>query len=182
MDNDRNKHNDAMAAMPIKLGNSFVHGVLFAALTAGASPLLAHEPAAKAATVASAVSPSASGAAVAVDAFHAALRRGDASAAAALLADDVLIFESGEVERSKAEYAAHHLGADAEFSRAVPSSPSRRAGDASGAMAWIASEGRTTGTFHGRPIDQMTTETMVLRRAAHGWKIVQIHWSSTAAR
>ena len=182
MDNDRNKHNDAMAAMPIKLGNSFVHGVLFAALTAGASPLLAHEPVAKAAAVASAVSPSARGAAATVDGFHAALRRGDTRFAAALLADDVLIFESGEVERSKAEYAAHHLGADAEFSRAVPSSRSRRAGDASGAMAWIASEGRTTGTFHGRPIDQMTTETMVLRRAAHGWKIVQIHWSSTAAR
>ena len=167
-----------MATMPAV----FVRGALCVALAACASTILAREPVAKAAAVASAVSPSARGAAATVDGFHAALRRGDTRFAAALLADDVLIFESGEVERSKAEYAAHHLSADAEFSRAVPSSPGRRAGDASGTMAWIASEGRTTGTFHGRPIDQMTTETMVLRRAAHGWKIVQIHWSSAAAR
>ena len=160
--------------------NLISRAALFGSLAASA-PVLAHTPAARSAA-ANALAPAARSAAATVDAFHAALRRGDASAAAALLADDVLIFESGEVERSKAEYAAHHLGADAEFSRAVPSSPSRRAGDASGAMAWIASEGRATGTFHGRPIDQMTTETMVLRRAAHSWKIVQIHWSSAAAR
>lgn len=167
-----------MATMP----TVFVRGALCVALAACASTILAHEPVAKAEAVASAVSPSARGAAATVDGFHAALRRGDTRSAVALLADDVLIFESGEVERGKAEYAAHHLGADAEFSAAVPSTLTRRSGNTSGAMAWIASEGRTTGTFHGRPIDQMTTETMVLRRAAHGWKIVQIHWSSTAAR
>lgn len=55
-------------------------------------------------------------AAAVVDAFHAALRRGDTRAAAALLSDDALIFETGGAERSKAEYAAHHLPADAEFS------------------------------------------------------------------
>ena len=167
-----------MATMP----TVFVRGALCVALAACASTILAREPVVKAAAVASAVSPSARGAAATVDGFHAALRRGDTSAAAAWLADDVLIFESGEVERSKAEYAAHHLGADAEFTQAVPSTITRRAGNSSGAIAWIASEGRTTGTFHGRPIDQMTTETMVLRRAARGWKIVQIHWSSAAAR
>ena len=160
--------------------NLISRAALFGSLAASA-PLLAHEPAARSAAV-SALAPSARGAAATVDAFHAALRRGDTSAAAALLADDVLILESGEVERSKAEYASHHLGADAEYSRAVPSSLTRRAGNASGAMAWIASEGRTTGSFHGKPLDQMTTETMVLRRAARGWKIVQIHWSSAAAR
>ena len=160
----------------------FGRAAVIAALVACASPILAHGPVTKAVTVAGAVSPSARGAAATVDAFHAALRRGDTRSAAALLADEVLIFESGEVERSKAEYASHHLAADAEYSRAVPSSLTRRAGNASGAMAWIASEGRTTGSFHGKPLDQMTTETMVLRRAARGWKIVQIHWSSTKAR
>ena len=167
-----------MFAMPTILGRA----ALFAALVASASPILSHGPVAKTAAAASAVSPAARGAAATVDAFHAALRRGDTRSAAALLADDVLIFESGEVERSKAEDASHHLGADAEYSRAVPSSLTRRAGNASGAMAWIASEGRTAGSFHGKPLDQMTTETMVLRRAAPGWKIVQIHWSSAAAR
>jgi hypothetical protein len=48
-------------------------------------------------------------------------------------------------------------------------------------MAWIATEGRTTGIFTGKPIDQLTTETMVLRQAGGAWKIVHIHWSSGKA-
>jgi hypothetical protein len=94
------------------------------------------------------------------------------------IADDALIFEGGGVERSKAEYAAHHLAADATFSQAVPSTLTRREGHAIGAMAWIASEGRTTGTYLGKPIDQVTAETMILRRVGRDWKIVHIHWSS----
>ena len=142
-------------------------------LLVSAPPLMARE---------AALSPAARGAAATVDAFHAALRRGDTKAAAALLADDALIFESGGVERSKAEYAAHHLPADAEFSKAVASKMTRRAGHSAGALAWIASEGRATGSFRGRAIDSVSTETMVLRRTAGRWKIVHIHWSSAAKR
>ena len=90
--------------------------------------------------------------------------------------------ESGEAERSKAAYAAHHLGADIEFESAVKSVVTHRAGDSTGRVAWIASEGRTTGNFNGRAIDSMTTETMVLKRVGNGWRIVQIHWSSAKAR
>jgi len=114
----------------------------------------------------------------AVDAFHADLARGDTKGAAALLADDALIFEEGGAERSKAEYVAHHLRADAEFSRVMRSIVSHRSRGASGALAWVASEGRTSGTFKGKPIDLSTTETMLLRRTGSGWKIVHIHWSS----
>ena len=124
--------------------------------------------------------PSARAAADAVDAFHAALGRGDTDAALVLLADDALIFEQGGAERSKMEYAAHHLSADAAFSQAVPGARTRRAGHASESFAWIATEGRTTGTFNGRPVDRVTTETMVLRRVDGNWKIVHIHWSSAA--
>ena len=145
------------------------------------APLLGHTVAVRS-TAISELAPAARSPAAVVDAFHAALHRGDTRAAAALLADDVLIFESGEVERSKAEYASHHLGADAEFSAAVPATMTRRAGQANGAIAWIASEGRTTGAFRGKQLDELTTETMVLRRGPTGWKIVQIHWSSTKAR
>ncbi len=130
----------------------------------------------------SALSPSARSAAATVDAFHAALKSGDARTASALLADDVLIYESGEVERNKAAYAGHHLGADIQFEAAVKSTVNRRAGHSAGTMAWIASEGRTTGTFNGRPIDVATTETMVLQRVGKAWRIVQIHWSSAKSR
>lgn len=123
--------------------------------------------------------PSASnGAPAAVDAFHAALRRGDTRAAAALLAKDALVFESGGVERTKAEYAAHHLQADAEFSRSVSSLVTWRAVNSSGKLAWVASEGRTTGTYKGRSLDLVTTETMILRHIGGSWRIIHVHWSS----
>ncbi len=126
--------------------------------------------------------PAARPAAAVVDAFHAALARGNTKAALALLADEALVFESGGVERGKAEYAAHHLAADAAFSQAVPAIRTRRTGSAIGSMAWVASEGRTTGTYKGKPVDRITSETMVLRRAGSAWKIVHIHWSSAAPK
>lgn len=118
-------------------------------------------------------------AAAAVDAFHAALRRGDAAAALALVADDALVFEDGRVERTKAEYALHHAGADAAFSKAVSSKRLSRTGHATADVALIASESRTKGRFKGQDVDRIMVETMVLRRGSDGaWKIVHIHWSS----
>jgi ketosteroid isomerase-like protein len=140
------------------------------------SPLIAHEKASAKNTVA--VSAERHGASAAVDAFHAALRRADTKAAAVLLADDVLIFESGGVERTKAEYAAHHLPADAEFSRSVSALVTRRTVHSDGSLAWVASEGRTTGTYKGKRLDLLTTETMILRHVGGAWRIIHVHWSS----
>lgn len=117
-------------------------------------------------------------AAAVVDEFHGALRRGDTRAALGFLSPDALIYESGGVERSKAEYASHHLAADAAFSKAVPGRVMRRQGFAAGDLAWIATEGRTTGAYRGKPVDRKTVETMVLRRTGGAWRIVHIHWSS----
>jgi ketosteroid isomerase-like protein len=142
-------------------------------------PALAHKPTAKGAPQTT-LPASVRGAAATVDAFHTALRRGDTRSAAALLADDALIFEEGGAERTKAEYAAHHLPADAEFSKLVTSTVTRRMGGANGALAWITSEGRMTGTYKGKALDRVTTETMVLRRRAGAWKVIHIHWSAAA--
>lgn len=128
-----------------------------------------------------AVAPSARPAAAVVDAFHAALRRGDTKAALSHLAGNALIYETGGVERGRQEYAAHHLGADAAFAQTVPGTVTRRAGEAVGSVAWIATEGRTTGTYKDKAIDRITTETMVLRRVGGVWKIAHIHWSSAAS-
>ena len=156
-----------------------VFATVIVALHAFAPPAAAQDP--SAATIPNAALPvSARAAADVVDAFHVALGRGDTEAALALLADDALIFEQGGAERSKAEYAVHHLSADAAFAQAVPSLRTRRAGHASESLAWIATEGRTTGTFNGRPVDRVTTETMVLRHADGDWRIIHIHWSSAA--
>ena len=117
-----------------------------------------------------------------VDAFHAALARGDTAGALAQLSDDALIFEAGGAERSKAEYLAEHLPADAEFAKTTEAKVEWRTGRASGATAWIASEGRTTGQFRGKLINSRTTETMVLTRMGGRWKISHIHWSSAGVR
>ena len=141
----------------------------------------AQRPAANSADVA-ALHPGARDAAAVVDAFHAALGRGDTAAAAALLAEDALIFESGGVERSKAEYESHHLAADAAFSGAVPAVVLRRAGNAANGLAWVATEARMTGKYKDRAVDRLSTETMILRDTGRGSKIVHIHWSSQAAK
>ena len=151
-----------------------------AAMLAASSPLLAHPAHTQPAQVSLPVS--AQAAAATVDRFHAALRRGDTRGALLQLSDDALIFEGGGVERSKAEYRAHHLGADAEFSQAVPSTVTRRTGGANGAIAWIATEGTLKGSFRGKSVDRVTAETMVLKRVGGAWRITHIHWSSAAAK
>jgi len=155
--------------------------ILLAALAVLSIPAPAHESTGTTAPR-STLPAAARGAAATVDAFHAALRRGDSKAAAALLADDALIFEEGGVERSKAEYVTSHLPADAAFSSVVASTVTRRMGGSDGAFAWVASEGRMTGNWQGRAVDRVTTETMVLRRVGGSWRIIHIHWSSAPAR
>jgi len=151
-----------------------------ALLVLTATAVSAHAPA-KHEAAAISVPQSAQAAAATVDAFHGALRRGDTKTAASLLAADALVFEEGGVERSKAEYVERHLPADAAFSQVVASTITRRSGGSDGALAWIASEGRMTGTYKGKAVDRVTTETMVLRRVGPTWKVVHIHWSSAAA-
>jgi ketosteroid isomerase-like protein len=121
-------------------------------------------------------------AAKAVDVFHARLASGDGAGAASLLAEDALIFESGHAERSRSEYASHHAGADAAYAAAVPPKLTHRTGFVDGSMAWIVSESRTTGMYRDKPVDRVTTETMILRKAAEGWRIAHIHWSSRPAK
>lgn len=127
------------------------------------------------------VAPAAADAATAVDAFHAALKAGDTAGALAMMDPELVIFEEGYAERSRDEYASHHLASDAAFAAETQSVRTRRSGRALGDAAWIVTEGRTTGAFNGRVTDRITTETMVLGRTAEGWRIRHIHWSSRAS-
>lgn len=113
-----------------------------------------------------------------VDRFFRALAAGDSTSAQMLLDPNVLIFESGGAERSRAEYASHHLGSDAAFLQSAKHRLLSRTGDALGDMAWVASEARLSSSTGAKPIDIVSTETMVLRKTTDGWRIVHIHWSS----
>ncbi|MBA3670002.1 MAG: nuclear transport factor 2 family protein [Sphingomonas sp.] len=142
--------------------------------------LAAHALQAPAAIAPNTVDPAAAKAAAVVDRFHAALEAGDGKAAMLLLADEALVFESGHVEEGKAEYQALHLDGDIAYLRGVKDRTLSRTGRAAGKLAWIATQGQTSGTYNGKPVDRASTETMVLRRIAGQWRIVHIHWSSSA--
>jgi len=155
--------------------------LLAAVVLVAASAAQAHEPA-KTAAPSSQVSPSARAARQAVEGFHAALAAGETQRALDYLAPDVLIVEEGGAERSRAEYASHHLAADAAFTHAVPSTPLASTGEAIGDLAYMVTESRMTGTYNGKPVDRLSAESMMLRNGPAGWKIVHIHWSSRAAK
>lgn len=113
-----------------------------------------------------------------VDAFHAALARGDRETALGLLAEDVVIFEAGGAELSRQQYAHHHLASDVEFEAATRSTivDRRRLGDDE--TAWVLTRSETSGTFRERDVATRGTETMILVRDGRSWRIVHIHWSS----
>lgn len=117
-----------------------------------------------------------------VEAFHAALDRGDEAAVRALLLPDVYIAESGGVERSMEEYAGHHMPADMAFSEAVSRNVTEMRGLESGDLAVFMSEAVSHGAFRGSEIHSRTMETMVVRRTDAGWRIAHIHWSSAPIR
>lgn len=118
----------------------------------------------------------------AAQALHEAMSVGDAKRVQDALDPKVLIMEGGNVERSRAEYASHHLPADLKFMQAIDYKLERQTGDTVGDLAWVASEARLSGTREGKPVDLVSTESLVLKKAAAGWKVVHIHWSSRAAK
>lgn len=155
--------------------------ILTTALVLSCSPALAHDPATPASAQAVSVPEAAQPAVLVVGAFHAALLANDGDAALALLTPDVIILEEGGAERSREEYAGHHLPADMAFAGATRNDIARRTAVVGGDVVWVMTEGRTTGQFNGRAIDSLTAETMVLTRGADGWRIRHIHWSSRAS-
>jgi ketosteroid isomerase-like protein len=115
--------------------------------------------------------------ALAVDRFQSMLAKGDTGEAAELLDPAVLIFESGAAQRSRAEYASHHLEADASFLKTAKVRVLSRAGNAVGDLAWLATESEITSSG-AKPVNMVSTETMILKRETPGWRIAHIHWSS----
>jgi ketosteroid isomerase-like protein len=121
--------------------------------------------------------PDSAAVAATVRAFGQALQDGDTAAIEALLADDVMVAESGGVE-TREEYLAHHLPADMAFAAAVHREQRSLRVTVSGDVAWAVSTSHTTGTFRGRAIDSTGAELTVLSRERDGWRIRAVHWSS----
>ncbi len=114
-------------------------------------------------------------------AFHEALASSDSVTALELLAEDVVIYESGGVEASREEYRSHHLPADMAFTSSTEREVTVERSGKSGDLAWVLSRSTTTGTFRDQEIHSTGTETMLLGFTPHGWRIRHIHWSSRRA-
>ncbi|MDF2179882.1 nuclear transport factor 2 family protein [Aliiglaciecola sp. CAU 1673] len=113
-----------------------------------------------------------------VQAFHQALTTGNAEQAKTLLADDVVIYEGGGIERSAAEYAAHHMQADMKYLAAVHSQPLEHHVQVNQDSAYSLSVSHVTGQYKDKEVDYKGMETMVLVKTDAGWKIKHIHWSN----
>jgi ketosteroid isomerase-like protein len=113
-----------------------------------------------------------------VDEFFRALASGDTVRVTRLLDPAVLIYESGGAERSRGEYTSHHLGGDVAFLKTARHRLLSRTGNTLGDLAWVASESQLSSSSKGKPVNLVSTETMVLRKTSEGWRIVHIHWSS----
>jgi ketosteroid isomerase-like protein len=118
----------------------------------------------------------------AVAAFHAALAAGEKSKVTELMAPEVVIYESGYVEGSFAEYAAHHLGEDMAFAKTSDRKVIRQSERTVGNIAIVSEETETTGTSHGKALHVFGTETAVLEKRDDIWRIVHVHWSSRKAK
>lgn len=135
-----------------------------------------------AASVSAATPGTASGPEAALASFHAALVAGDKARVLALMAPDVAIYESGYVERSRAEYASHHLGGDMEFAKTATRKVLRQNERTDGNMAVVWQETETTGTSRGKPVHVFGTETALLEKSDGSWRIVHVHWSSRKSK
>lgn len=142
------------------------------------APVLSHEPKLHATKPASQIAEAAEPAVAVVDQFSAALRAADFKRISDLLADDVLILESGGAERSRDEYLGHHAIADAQFLKGAQVQIKQRSARVEGALAWVGTESELHATKDGQPLTLLSTETMVLKKTGADWRIVHIHWSS----
>ena len=117
-----------------------------------------------------------------VTAFHAAIHAGDKVKALELLSPSIVIYEAGHVERSRDEYASHHLGSDMEFGKAVTRKVLKHSERVDGNVAMVLEETETTGNFKNKPVHSLGVETAILEKKGDGWVIVHVHWSSRKAK
>ncbi|MFN6972627.1 MAG: YybH family protein [Rheinheimera sp.] len=136
---------------------------------------LAHDNQVKEQPVDRAVYQSAAGQVVAK--FQQALQQGDSALVLAQLATEVQIFEGGGVERSRAEYAAHHLAADISYLGKISSTLLEQQIEVVGDIAYAISRSRQQGEVKGKKIDRTSIESLILRQVNGQWQIVQVHWS-----
>lgn len=114
--------------------------------------------------------------ALVADAFQAALYAGDGDAVDKLLADDVMILESGHAQKSKAEYMGGHMKSDMAFLPNVTSTIIDRKVSQAGDLAWVITHSQMKGDYKGQAVDSASREMLVMNHNGHDWQITLVHW------
>lgn len=114
-----------------------------------------------------------------VDAYHDAVARKDLATLASLFHPDLVVFESGGVNPTRADYLDHHLGpelkelhswrTDGMEVRLVPGKETAMA------LCHFTYQAQTMG---GKQYAGEATETLGLVLTSEGWRIRHLHWSS----
>ena len=117
----------------------------------------------------------------AVEQFQASLAAADSAMAVSLLADDVLIVESGHIQ-TRAEYLGGHLGADMKASQGSKGVRTVVKASIVGDAAYIVSKTVTPPTGAQGSTGSELAELMVLSKTSTGWMIRAVHWSSRRRR
>ncbi len=113
-----------------------------------------------------------------VESFHKAMASGVRADVESKLDPAAVIFETGYVESSRAEYADHHLAQDMAYAKSSSVEVLKRTLREEGNWAIVLSETKTTDRSGKAPVVYAGTETMVLKRSGDAWLISHVHWSS----
>ena len=109
--------------------------------------------------------------------FHQAIKKGLKKKARYFLADNVIIFEGGKVERSADDYANHHMIADMKYLAKIHTEVLEHSVKVLGDLAYSMSRTKSIGQIKGKYINSEGMESMVLQKKEGKWKIIHIHWS-----
>jgi len=109
--------------------------------------------------------------------FHQAIQANDKSKARGFLADNVIIYEGGRVERSADDYANHHMLADMKYLAQLKVEILEHEVREMGEIAYSISKTKLTGEFQGKDVKSEGMESMILMKKNGKWKIAHIHWS-----
>lgn len=111
--------------------------------------------------------------------FHQALATGNTSLVMDILSDDVLIYEGGNIERSRDEYASHHMASDMAFLQAIDIERLEHQVRQFGDSAISSSLVRLHGRYRDKDVDIKSMETLFLiKESNQSWRIASIHWSN----
>ena len=114
----------------------------------------------------------------ALESFYAAMGRGDAAGAMALIAPDAMFVESGRLE-TRDEYEKNHLPADIAFEKQVDGKRGEWRITVKDDTAWAIASTEFEGTFDTVPVNFVSAQLAVLTRDDDNrWQIRSIHWSS----